>query len=83
MRTHLLFYNKLLLLNLFAFSMCSFSTTEHTTYTTNVFICDSDGGKKYHFNKKCRGLSKCNHQIKEIPLKKAQNIDKTLCGWED
>lgn len=48
-----------------------------------VFICDSKGGKKYHFSKTCRGLSACKSAIKSLSVSDAKRIGKTLCGWED
>lgn len=51
--------------------------------TDDVYICDSSGGKKYHYTKICRGLSNCKHEIKKMSLQKAKNAGKTLCGWED
>ncbi|KQS92768.1 hypothetical protein [Chryseobacterium sp. Leaf394] len=50
---------------------------------SDVYLCDSPGGKKYHYNKSCRGLSNCKHEIIKVSLKKAQNLGKTLCGFED
>lgn len=51
---------------------------------TYVYICDSDGAKKYHYSKNCRGLSNCKHTIKKVTLADAKKKGKkTLCGWED
>ncbi|ACU08123.1 hypothetical protein FIC_01679 [Flavobacteriaceae bacterium 3519-10] len=50
---------------------------------SGVYLCDSDGGKKYHFTKNCRGLSNCQHEIIKVTLKKAQSLGKTLCGHEN
>lgn len=50
---------------------------------SDVYLCDSPGGKKYHYNKSCRGLSNCKHEIIKVTLKKAQTLGKTLCGYED
>ncbi|MCP9201344.1 hypothetical protein MKO06_15650 [Gramella sp. GC03-9] len=49
----------------------------------NVFICNSQNGKKYHFSKSCRGLNACRSNIKEITLENAKKLGKTICGWED
>jgi len=49
---------------------------------SDVYLCDSNGGKKYHYTKNCCGLSNCKHEIIKISLKKAQTLGKTLCGWE-
>jgi len=49
----------------------------------NVFICGSTGAKKYHYNENCRGLGSCRHGVVKTPLKQAQSLGLTLCGWED
>lgn len=50
---------------------------------TNVYICQSKGGKKYHYKEDCRGLGTCSHKIEKLTLKQAKAAGKTLCGWED
>lgn len=50
---------------------------------SDVYLCDSSGGKKYHYSKNCRGLSNCKHEIIKVSLKKALTLGKTLCGYED
>lgn len=50
---------------------------------TNVYICKGKGSKRYHYTKSCRGLSNCSTKIYEVPLSKAKEIGRTLCGWED
>ncbi len=50
---------------------------------TSVYLCDSTGGKKYHYSKTCRGLSNCQHEIIKVTLEEAKKRGKTLCGWED
>ncbi len=47
-----------------------------------VYLCDSPGGKKYHFKEKCRGLSNCQRKIVKTTLEKAKKAGKTLCKWE-
>ncbi|WP_262147989.1 hypothetical protein [Chryseobacterium foetidum] len=54
-----------------------------TLKKSDVYLCDSPDGKKYHYTKNCRGLSNCKHEIIKVSLKKAQTLGKTLCGWED
>lgn len=49
----------------------------------DVYVCDSEGGKKYHYTKNCRGLSNCEHTIIKVTLSEAKERGKTLCGWED
>lgn len=50
---------------------------------TTVYLCNSDGGKKYHYSSSCRGLSNCQHKIIQTTLEKAKKAGKTLCKWED
>lgn len=50
---------------------------------TDVYLCNSSGGKKYHYSKNCRGLSNCKAQIIKVTIQKAQTLGKDLCGWED
>ena len=40
-------------------------------------------GKEIPLYKNCRGLSNCDHKIIKVNLKKAQDLGKELCGWED
>lgn len=54
-----------------------------TLKKSDVYLCDSRGGKKYHYSKNCRGLSNCKHEIIKVNLKKAQTLGKTLCSWEE
>ncbi|MBO0321551.1 hypothetical protein J0X14_04510 [Muricauda sp. CAU 1633] len=49
----------------------------------NVFLCMGKGSKRYHYIKNCRGLSNCSTKIYEVTLKKAKEMGRTLCGWED
>lgn len=54
-----------------------------TPIETNVYICKGKGSKRYHYTKTCRGLSRCSTKVYEVTLKKAKEIRRTLCGWED
>lgn len=74
---------KLTTLLLTFLTLTSFSTKTGVAPQTSVYICDSSGGKKYHFEKSCRGLSNCQHEIKKVSIESAKNQGKTLCGWED
>ena len=47
-----------------------------------VYICVSTA-TKYHYDKYCRGLSNCTHEIRAVSLTDAKNVGRTLCGWED
>ena len=59
------------------------SSGQPTLKETNVYICKGKGSKRYHYIDNCRGLSRCSTKIYKVTLKKAEEIDKTLCGWED
>jgi len=48
-----------------------------------VFVCQSPGAKKYHYNENCRGLNACKHTIASMKKKDAEGIGLGLCGWED
>ena len=49
-----------------------------------VYICLSEGATKYHYQKDCRGLNRCEHEIISVSLDEAKNkYERTLCGWED
>ncbi|PWS32536.1 hypothetical protein [Pedobacter paludis] len=50
--------------------------------TKTVYVCNSEGAKKYHYKSSCRGLSNCQYKILETTLDKAKKDGKTLCGWE-
>lgn len=50
---------------------------------TDVYLCNSTGGKKYHYSKTCRGLSNCKAEIIKVSIQKAKTSGKELCGWED
>ncbi len=42
----------------------------HKAAESDVYLCESVGGKKYHYTKNCRGLSNCKHEIIKVSLKK-------------
>jgi len=50
---------------------------------TEVYICKGKYSKKYHYKKKCRGLSNCSTSTYKVKLSEAKNLGRTLCGWED
>ncbi len=67
-----------LLVLIFLFTLTSFQSME-----TQVYLCGTTGGKKYHYKENCRGLNACKHEIVKVSLKEAQEYGLTLCGWED
>ena len=67
---------KLLLLATFIL-LTSFNTEK------DVYLCNTKGGKKYHFTKDCRGLGSCKGEIIKVTLTEAKEKGKTVCGYED
>ena len=63
--------------------LIAFITLTSLTVDKEVYICQSKGGKKYHFTKDCRGLSSCRAEIVKVKLSEAEKQGKTLCGYED
>ncbi|MCW4468447.1 hypothetical protein OGH69_05680 [Flavobacterium sp. MFBS3-15] len=63
--------------------LIAFITLTSLTVDKEVYICQSKGGKKYHFTKDCRGLSNCKAEIVKVKLSEAEKQGKTLCGYED
>ncbi len=54
------------------------------TIPTTVYICLSPGAKKYHYNRDCRGLGNCTHEVKAVSKGSAEEEYRLeLCGWED
>lgn len=60
-----------------------FILTGFTKTATTVYVCDSKGGKKYHYTQNCRGLSPCKSRIISTSKESAVASGLTLCGWED
>ena len=54
------------------------------TIPTTVYICLSPGAKKYHYDRGCRGLNNCNHEIKAVSKGAAEGeYGLGVCGWEN
>lgn len=68
---------KKLLLLAILFAVTSFTTE------ADVYLCNSKGGKKYHFTKDCQGLRNCKAEIIKVTLSEAKSKGKTICGYED
>lgn len=47
-----------------------------------VYICNSQNGKRFHYKENCEGLQNCTHKIEKITLKEARKAGKTRCGYE-
>lgn len=73
---------RVLLLPLLILILSGFDTPVNSD-TNTVYLCMGKGSKKYHYRKNCRGLSNCSTKIHEVTLKKAKEMGRTLCGWED
>ncbi|RZJ75646.1 MAG: hypothetical protein EOO45_04965 [Flavobacterium sp.] len=58
------------------------ATLTSATAERDVYLCDSKGGKKYHFTKECRGLNNCKAEIIKVTLSYAKKQGKTICGNE-
>lgn len=56
-----------------------FSSTEDA----KVFICDSPSSEVYHVDENCEALKRCKHEVKEITLEEAKDLERRLCGFED
>lgn len=61
------------------FLFASFTTAPETS----VYLCNSSGGKRYHFSENCQGLSNCKHEIIKVSLQETKKRGKTICGYED
>lgn len=66
----------LLLLILYCF-------TSFNVLKQDVYICGTNGAKKYHLKENCRGFNACKHQVIKKTLKEAKDLSLELCGWED
>ncbi|MFP5471537.1 MAG: hypothetical protein ACLGGV_08055 [Bacteroidia bacterium] len=54
-----------------------------TSSSDNVYICNSTGSTKYHYNKNCRGIDACKAEVLQVSKSEAINRGKkTLCGFE-
>ncbi len=59
------------------------SNVSHKVSDIQVYICKGPTSKRYHYNKSCRGLNSCSTKIYKVSLSEAEEIGRTLCGWED
>jgi hypothetical protein len=56
--------------------------TQPTPPPGSVYICDSQGAKRYHLRKNCSGLRNCRHEIITVTLDSAKRTGRTLCHLE-
>ncbi|CAM3839111.1 MULTISPECIES: hypothetical protein [Flavobacterium] len=61
----------------------TFLTSFSTLDEEEVYLCGTEGAKKYHLSKSCRGLSGCKHEITKKKLSEAKELGLKLCAWED
>ena len=74
----------ILSLGLLTFSFSPTQSLDNLPEGSTVYICDSEGAKKYHLSKNCRGLKSCTHKIIKVTIEEAKKKGKKeLCGWED
>lgn len=62
-------------------ALCS-STTEASLQkenNTSVYIYTGKSAYSYHNNRSCRGLNKCNAEIKSVSLEYAKSIGRSPC----
>ena len=51
--------------------------------TQKVYICNSMTSKRYHYEKDCTGLRRCNDSIRRISIRIARGSHgRTVCGFE-
>lgn len=46
---------------------------------TSVYICTGKSAYSYHNNRSCRGLNRCNAEIKSVSLEYAKSIRRSPC----
>lgn len=65
---------------IFIYTLNNIPTVKHSS---DVYLCNNEYGKKYHFTPNCRGLKACTHPIIKVSLTEAKKRGKTICGYED
>lgn len=68
---------KLLLLSLLCLPLLSMSTGMEKK--DSVYICTGPKATVYHASKKCKGLSRCSGEVKEISLTDAKEMGRRSC----
>lgn len=53
------------------------------TPARKVWICQSPGAKRYHYDKDCRGLRRCTHTVNETTKDYAERVGLTVCKYEN
>lgn len=44
-----------------------------------VYICVRENSKRYHCDRDCRGLNRCDHTIRKVTVSKAKSLGRTPC----
>ena len=52
---------------------------EETLKEVTVYICTGKSAYSYHNNRGCRGLNRCNAEIKSVSLEYAKSIGRSPC----
>lgn len=47
-----------------------------------VYVCQSTGATKFHYNSNCHALKRCKHNVATMKRKEAENLGLGLCGFE-
>lgn len=59
--------------------LCSTEVPQQKEDNTSVYICTGKSAYSYHNNRECRGLNKCNAEIKSVSLEYAKSIGRSPC----
>lgn len=67
-----------------AFTLLAIITLSFSKSETTVYFCNNGATKVYHLTKSCRGMKRCEHEIKAVRKSDAVNTyELRLCGYED
>jgi hypothetical protein len=74
---------RLIVLSLFVSLFFACNKAAEPTKSTNrepkVYICTGKSSEVYHSDENCRGLRNCKGEIKQVPLKEAQTMNRRAC----
>ena len=59
--------------------ICTLGVPQQKENNTSVYICTGKSAYSYHNNRDCRGLNKCNAEIKSVSLEYAKSIGRSPC----
>lgn len=69
----------LLAVALFIPVVCVSVEKVHETEAQTVYICTGKSATTYHKTNKCRGLSRCSGDIKQVTIDKAKSMNRRAC----